>query len=132
MNKYTKYLNLKHDYKTNNCITLINSIYKEQLNSNVLDNLWEVADRSWMRKYSIDFLESWAITVATKVNLTSIQEYDVIIFKSNNLFPIHFGMYISNNKFIHLEENRYSKIDMLNSDWRNKIASIWRWNGINT
>jgi hypothetical protein len=41
-------------------------------------------------------------------------------------------MYVGYNKFIHLEEGRFVKIDNLNDNWRNIIASIWRQTGLNT
>lgn len=139
--KYNKYLGLKHNYTEHNCITLIDSIYKNELNSNVFDGLWEYLElpegrpkdgRGWMKRFSISSLETWASTVATKVNLTELQEYDVIIFKSRRLIPTHFGLYVENNRFIHLAEGKFSKIDVLDQEYREEIASIWRWNGIDT
>ena len=137
--KYLKYLGVKHDYLTNNCITLINDIYKNELNSDVFDSLWDHLDmpfgkplegRRWMKRVSFDSITDWASKIATKVNLTDTQEYDVILFKSGRLIPTHFGLYIGNNKFIHLEETKYSKIDVLNDTWREQIHSIWRWKNI--
>jgi len=139
--KYLKYLGLKHNYTEHNCITLIDSIYKNELNSNVFEGLWEYLElpegrpkdgRGWMKRFSISSLETWASTVATKVNLTELQEYDVIIFKSRRLIPTHFGLYVENNRFIHLAEGKFSKIDVLDQEYREEIASIWRWNGIDT
>jgi hypothetical protein len=139
--KYLKYLNKKHDYLENNCITLINEIYKTELNSNAFDELWGYLDmpdgkpqdgKAWMKRFSIQDIEYGASLVAKKVDLTELQEYDVILFKSKRLLPIHFGMYVGYNKFIHLEEGRFSKIDILNVNWRDMIASIWRQTGKNT
>lgn len=139
--RYNKYLGLNHNYTENNCITLVDSIYKNELSSNVFDGLWEYLDlpegkpkdgRKWMKRFSVDSLETWASTVATKVNLTDLQEYDVMIFKSGRLVPTHFGLYLWANKFIHLPEGGFSHIDVLTQEWRDQIASIWRWNGINT
>jgi len=139
--KYTKYLSRKHDYSENNCITLINDIYKTELQSNIFDTLWDyikipegkpIDGRAWMRRVSLESIETWASTVAKKVNLTELQEYDVIIFKAGRLIPNHFGMYIGNNRFIHLAEGKYSKIEALDDTWRGTIASIWRRTGINT
>ncbi len=139
--KYLKYLNKKHDYLENNCITLINEIYKIELNSNAFDELWVYLSmpegkpqdgKAWMKRFSIQDIEYGASLVAKKVDLTDLQEYDVILFKSKRLLPIHFGMYVGYNKFIHLEEGRFSKIDVLNDNWRDMIASIWRQTGKNT
>lgn len=139
--KYLKYLNRKHNYTEHNCITLINEIYKNELNSNIFDSFWDLVSmpngrvqdgRAWMKRISMQIVEDWASTVARKVNLTEMQEYDVIVFKSRRMVPIHFGMYIGNNKFIHLEEGHYSKIDSLNDTWRELLGSIWRQTGKNT
>lgn len=139
--KYTKYLDRKHDYSDHNCITLINEIYKNELNSDIFDSFWDLVNmpegkvqdgRAWMRRISLETVENWASTVARKVNLTELQEYDVIVFKSRRSIPIHFGMYVGINRFIHLEEGRYSKIDILNDTWRDLIGSIWRQSGKNT
>ena len=138
--KYLKYLNRKHEYPDNTCITLITDIYKTELNSNSFDGLWDhlklpegkhFYGSSWIRHISIDSIEKWASINAKKVDLTAIQEYDVIIFKSGRLLPTHFGMYVGANKFIHLEETKYSRIESLNEKWRSVIASIWRDPGIN-
>lgn len=139
--KYLKYLGIKHNYLENNCITIINDIYKKELNSYVFDPLWDylnmpegkpIDGKAWMRRFSIQDIEKGASLVAKKVNLTDLQEYDVILFKSGRLVPTHFGMYVGYNKFIHLEEGRLSKIDNLDDNWRVMIASIWRQIGINT
>jgi len=139
--KYIKYIGIKHNYLENNCITLIDSIYKNELNSNVFESLWEPLGlpggkpkdgRGWMKRLSVQTLEDWATTVAIKVYLTELQEYDVIIFKSGRLIPTHFGLYIEANRFIHLPEGKKSSIELLNQNWRDQIASLWRWNGINT
>ena len=139
--KYIKYIGIKHNYLENNCITLIDSIYKNELNSNVFESLWEPLGlpggkpkdgRGWMKRLSVQTLEDWATTVAIKVYLTELQEYDVIIFKSRRLIPTHFGLYVENNRFIHLAEGKFSKIDVLDQEYREEIASIWRWNGIDT
>jgi hypothetical protein len=141
MTDYTKYLGIKHDYSTNNCITIISDIYKQELNSNVFDSIWEytginngvVEDgRNWRKRFSIKSINNWASKVATKVILTNVQEYDVILFRSGRFLPTHFGMYIHSNKFIHLAEGKYSTISLLNADWREQIDSIWHWNGLKT
>jgi len=35
-------------------------------------------------------------------------------------------MYIGQNMMIHIEEKSYSRIDMLNQDWREKIYGVYR------
>ena len=135
MTDYVKYLGIKHDYQNINCITLIERIYKEELNSNIFQNLWEYLKlkdgkpsegRRWKFKVTLEKIEEWANLNATKVNLTNIKEYDVILFKSKKNRPIHFGMYTKNNNFIHVEEETNSRVSSLNQEWRNQIHIILR------
>jgi hypothetical protein len=133
--KYLNYLNIKHDYERHNCITIISYIYKEHLSLNTFDTIWKLTNlsngkitegRNWMKRFSLQDIEIWASTVARKVNLTELQEYDVILFKSSSSLPTHFGLYVGDNKFLHLEEGKHSKIDRLDERWRALISNAWR------
>ena len=135
MTDYTKYLGIKHNYQNINCITLIEKIYKEELNSEVFQSLWThlnllggkpIEGSRWKFKITLEKIEEWANLNAIKVDLTKIKEYDVILFKSKKNRPIHFGMYITNNNFIHVEEETSSRISSLNQEWRDKIHFILR------
>ena len=53
MNKYLKYLGIKHEYDDLNCITLIDMIYKEVLCNDIFDKvakdfIIKPNDRKWM------------------------------------------------------------------------------------
>ena len=100
------YLGISHRYSGMNCITLIASFYKNELKSNIFEKLFKliktdsknISTRRWMKEISLKNIDDWATTYATKVSLTDLQIYDVIVFralKSEN--PIHFGMLIDNN-----------------------------------
>ena len=135
MTDYTKYLGIKHNYQNINCITLIEKIYKEELNSKVFQSLWThlnlsegkpLEGRRWKFKITLEKIEEWVDSNAIKVDLTDIEEYDGIVFKSKKNRPIHFGMYITNNNFIHVEEETGSRISALDQEWRNQIHVILR------
>lgn len=132
---YTKYLGIKHDYVNNNCATLINQIFMGELGSNVINKIWPVIDmpggsntigKNFFKMLTFKQLTDWADSFARRVNLTELQEYDVILFKTKAGRPIHFGLYIERNKFIHLMEDEHSRIEELNDEWRNKIYTIYR------
>ena len=135
MTDYTKYLGIKHDYQGINCITLIEKIYKEELNSEVFQSLWThlnllegkpLEGRRWKFKVTLEKIEEWVNLNAIKVDLTDIEEYDVMLFKTRKNRPIHFGMYTTNNNFIHVEEETSSRISALDQDWRNQIHFVLR------
>lgn len=135
MSNYTQYLGIKHDYLNINCITLIERIYKEQLGSDVFSDLWKHLEikngkpkegTRWKFKITFDKILEWTNKNARKVDLRDLKEYDVFIFKSKKNRPLHFGMYIGENKFIHIEEESTSVISLLNQDWRDQIHSIYR------
>ena len=82
----------------------------------------------WLRFFTLKKLLKCAQEYGIKIEkITDIEEYDFIIFTTKKRkIPIHFGMYIGQNMMIHIEEGSYSKIDMLNDNWRERIHSVYR------
>ena len=138
MEKYKKYLGIKHDYNDQTCISLIADIYKNELQDDSLFTIlwkwigmnkgrhnhgskwWKFIDSENFNK----FLNEYAIKID---NIIDIQEYDVIMFSNlRRRIPIHFGMYIGQNMMIHMQEKSYSKIEMLSEMWRGRIHSVYR------
>ena len=138
MQKYRKYLGIKHDYYNTNCITLIADIYKNELyNEDIFKEIWDYLDikdghpeykGKWWKFFDLKRWNKFLKEYCKKIeNLTEIQEYDVIVFNaSRRQIPIHFGMYIGQNMMIHLQEKSYSKIEMLSDMWRGRIHSVYR------
>jgi hypothetical protein len=137
MEKYKKYLGKKHNYLNTNCITLIAEIYENELQRDDFKKIWEFVDLKeghpeqesrWWRFFSLKKLLNCAHEYGIKIEqITDIEEYDFIIFTNKKRkIPIHFGMYIGQNMMIHIEEGSYSKIDMLNDNWRERIHSVYR------
>ena len=133
MNKYYKYLQIKHTYGKINCLTLIELIYKEKLKIDMSET-WQRAgrhdgtsqvDKKWFLKYTIESvkkeLQHWIY-----VSITDIKEYDIVIFVSKKMRPLHFGMYIGDNKYIHLPENSNCHISELNLKERELLFGVYR------
>jgi len=132
---HLKYLGIKHDYYMVNCFTLIKDVYKNELNftdfeyicSNVgVPNGTPIDKRRWIFRTTLTQIESHAVKFFKKVNLTEIQEFDLILFKLNDIRPFHFGVYVSQNKFLHVEEGNWSCLSDLDINYRDSVASIWR------
>ena len=137
MEKYKKYLGKKHNYFNTNCITLIAEIYENELQRDDFKKIWEFVDLKeghpeqesrWWKFFTLKKLLKCAKEYGIKIEkITDIEEYDFIIFTTKKRkIPIHFGMYIGQNMMIHIEEGSYSKIDMLNDSWRERIHSVYR------
>ena len=130
------YLGLSHRYSGINCITLIASFYKNELKSDIFEKLFEliktqnknISTRRWMKEISLKNIDDWASLYATKVSLTELQIYDVIVFRSlKSENPIHFGMLIDNNmRMLHLEEGAHSMITTIDNYWSEKIYAAYR------
>jgi cell wall-associated NlpC family hydrolase len=139
MNKYRKYVGIKHSWEDINCLTLIEWIYKEHLNIDFMP-MWKRAqrengttavDRHWYHTYGASYLlnelEYW-----TKIDLSNVQEFDILIFVTRSNLPVHFGMFIGDNRFIEILENNYSQITELDDKHRrllqleNTSAGIYR------
>jgi cell wall-associated NlpC family hydrolase len=120
------YIGIPHSYGQSDCITLINSFYKKELNI-VFDVPSYPSSRAWLKEYTVDFLDEWAAKYAKKVSLTDAKNYDLISFKSRktNLL-IHFGLYIKPNRMLHVEEGKTSQVDQLSSYWLQHLYAIYR------
>lgn len=130
--KYNKYLSIKHDWDNNNCLTIIRDIYKENLNIDLnaiffradTDGISDV-DTNWYKKWDEGYLKN-ELKHWKKINLPDLQEYDILIFISKKSRNMHFGMYIESNTFIHLRERQYVTFNLLDAVWRNMLYGCYR------
>lgn len=122
--KYYKYLEYHHSWQCINCLTLIEKIYKDNLDIDFSDQ-WKRAgrmdgtsgiDSSWPKKFKDAILSEKINWV--KISLTELKEYDILAFVNRKNIPFHFGCYISNNKFIHAPRNSNINITDLNDYYR--------------
>ena len=125
----TKYLALKHEYGVIDCILLSKLFYEQELGLSFPIPEYPKSNK-WYYELTPSYIDSWALTYAKKIPLTSLKNYDLISFsnKRNNLIT-HFAVYI-NYSILHLEENSVSKLDRLDSYWIDRIHSIYRHNDL--
>lgn len=126
---WTTYLYLP--YESYNCLTLIEKICEDQ--GYHIQGIEEMAQyhfkHNWGSSVSYKDIDRFiTLNQAKLVNLSDIQEFDIILFKLRDIRPQHFGVYIGLNRFIH--HRKYIKIDELNQEYRDKIKYIIRWKDI--
>lgn len=129
-NMIEKYLGIQHCYGSFDCITLVRTFYKQELDYSFA--LPEYAhSRNWMKQYTTDFLDEWAAKYGKKVSLTAAENYDLISFKSkkSNLL-IHFGLYIKPNRMLHVEEGKASRIDTISDYWLQHLHALYRYDKV--
>ena len=121
-----KYLGFKHEYGTVDCIELIRSFYKNELNINFSLPSYPYS-RAWLKHFSTEHVDRWASTCALKVKLTDAKNYDVIAFRSlktKNI--IHFGLFLAPTQMLHIEEGGVSCVETLSTYWIERIHSLYR------
>jgi cell wall-associated NlpC family hydrolase len=121
---YEQYIGLPHEYGKTDCITLIKSFYSEQLDIQ-LELPEYKKSKKWMHTLSAQEVDAWALKYAIKTSLTTAQNYDLIIYKSNNLIT-HFGMFLQPTCMLHVEEHNISKIETLSDFWVSSIHAVYR------
>ena len=123
-----KYLALKHQYGQVDCIELIRSFYKNELNID-FDLPPYPHSRAWMKYFHTKKVDEWASKCSIKVKLTDAKNYDVMVFKSEKYeLATHFGMYLMPSKLLHIEEGGCSCVQTLSDYWMNRLHAIYRHN----
>ncbi len=123
-----QYLGKKHEYGIFDCISLIKDFYSQELGIN-FDLPTYPQSRAWMKSFSTDTVEKLALQHARKVKLTEAKDYDVMVFKSDKTnLVIHFGLYLSPLKMLHIEEGGFSCVSTLSEYWMSKLHMVLRHN----
>jgi cell wall-associated NlpC family hydrolase len=123
-----KYIGLSHQYGVIDCIELIRTFYKNELDLS-FDLPSYPKSAQWMKQFSCTNVDSWASTYGVKVSLTDAKNYDVMVFRSlKSDLVTHFGLYIQHNKILHVEEGRDSCVESLSEYWRDRLYTIYRHN----
>ena len=82
-----------------------------------------------MKSFSTKTVEKHALQHAKKVSLTEAQDYDVMVFKSDKSnLVIHFGLYLSPLKMLHIEEGGFSCVSTFSDYWMSKLHTVLRHN----
>lgn len=133
MRKYIHYLDVAHSWGGINCFTLIEDIYNNFLNIDLSD-IWKRVgwedgktgiDRTWIRKYQykqlLNEMKYW-----DKVEITDLQEFDILVFTSKQNNPIHFGLYVGQNTFLHVEEKSFCSFALFDDVHRGRFYGAFR------
>ena len=120
------YLFIQHDYNATNCVTLITDFYAKELSIDIELPEYPKSKR-WMLEFTTDSVDLWADKYAIKVPLTAAKNYDLMVFKaSNSNYLTHFGLYLERGKFLHMEEGKTSKIELLDDYWLSSLYKVLR------
>ena len=78
-----KYINIKHEYGSFDCIELIKQLYANELNIDFSIPAYPKS-REWMKYFTSKSVDDWASVYGEKVKLTEAKNYDVIIFVNSS------------------------------------------------
>ena len=125
-----KYLFIPHSYDEINCVSLIQLFYKKELDLELKVPEYEKS-RRWSAFFTTNSVDGWAINNASKVELTTAKNYDLMIFKSTRSNKLtHFAMYLQTNKMLHVEEGSTSKIELLSDYWLQQLYGVYRYDAL--
>uniref|UniRef100_A0A6H1ZJZ9 Putative tail protein n=1 Tax=viral metagenome TaxID=1070528 RepID=A0A6H1ZJZ9_9ZZZZ len=123
------YKNLGRDFNGVDCFGLLYLIFREERNI-VLPDYTEL-------KYNKEWYKHQENHIINNINDSWIRvskpykTYDAIIFynfgRVSSFIANHIGMYIGDNKFIHIMENTTSRVNNLDSYWVSKLYGTIRY-----
>lgn len=124
MTDWVKYL--KVNSPDLNCWTFVEHIQTSLKVWNLeLQELYSKNKHKWGHHITFDDIERVAkANNGIKVDIKDLQPHDVLVFGVNDTRPLHFGLYIGRNQFIHFK--KMPKIDDLDDTWRSKLKIIYR------
>lgn len=123
-----KYLGLSHVYGDIDCIKLVQLYYSNELGIDFNIPTYPCSQQ-WMRVFTIEHFEKEISGIAKKIKLTDAQNFDLLVFKHNKSI-IHFGMFLMPNKMLHIEEGKFSRIEILSDTWRRLLFGVYRHNDL--
>jgi cell wall-associated NlpC family hydrolase len=121
-----KYLGHKHSYGKFDCIILVKQFYYNEQGVS-LDLPPYAHSSAWMKQFTTTSFDERAAKYGTKVPLTAIKNYDLMVFKSaKSDLLIHFGIYVMPNQLLHVEESCSSCIQLLSDYWLEHLYGVYR------
>jgi cell wall-associated NlpC family hydrolase len=129
---FSKYVNLKFKYKGRDfngvdCYGLVWLVLKNErqieLPEYEYSKKWYLEGKNYIVEIKND-IANWGST-----DIDKIKPFDVILFYNspNKIVVNHMGLYIGNNKFIHVNESHNSLLDSLDGMWCSKIYAVMRY-----
>jgi cell wall-associated NlpC family hydrolase len=135
MPNFKDYIGLPYKHKGRDfggidCWGLYRLIYEYELNIVLPDFTDVLYDRNWYKREENHILENISRTKFEKVE-PPYKLYDGMIFYKDrhSIIANHIGMYIDDEKFIHVLENKLSMISRLDSYWNSLLYGVMRYNG---
>ena len=131
LDKLDKYINLPYknvgrDFNGVDCFGLVYLIYKNELNIELPDFTNLMYSKNWFKEGKNIIVENvwdkW-------YEVDKTEQTDLLLFYTNYKKRVvnHIGLYIGNNKFIHILETYSSKIDRLDGRWNKLLYKILRY-----
>lgn len=98
------------------CYNLVKLYYKEILKNEIKDKVFYKTQTDLDLKAIKNEQKAW-------IKADKIKNGTLLLIRINN-FPIHCGVAINKNQFLHILENKTSCIEKI-SRWKNKIIGIY-------
>lgn len=132
MYNFDKYINLKFKYKGRDfagvdCYGLVCLILKNERQIDLPDyeysRKWYLEGKNHIVEIKND-LCTWS-----KADIEKIEPFDVILFYASpkKMVVNHMGLYIGDERFIHVSETHNSILEKLSDRWVNRIYAIMRY-----
>jgi cell wall-associated NlpC family hydrolase len=127
-----KYINLKFRYKGRDfsgvdCYGLVRLVLKNErqikLPEYEYSQKWYFEGKNYIVEIKNDS-SNWSQISTDKIN-----PFDVILFYSSpkRIIVNHMGVYIGEEKFLHVSENHNSMVDRLSQHWISRVYAIMRY-----
>lgn len=129
---FSKYINLRFKYKGRDfsgvdCFGLVYLILKNEkqieLSEYDYSRKWYLEGKNYIVDIKND-LQTWS-----SIDIEQIRPFDVILFYASpkRIIVNHMGLYIGEEKFIHISEDHNSRVERINDHWISRIYSIMRY-----
>lgn len=132
MSKFENYIGLqfKHkgrDFNGVDCYGLLSLMLKEEKNIDIPDYEYTL---NWSSEGCDHIKEKMGYFTNWKRIKEPSKPFDVLLFyaSSNSKIVNHMGIFIGDNKFIHINSLYRSRIDKLEGYWENKLYAVLRCN----
>jgi len=123
LNKYVNlpYKNLGRDFDGVDCYGLCVLIYKDYLNIDIPDYANLSYSQDWYKKEENHVLSN--INWLDKVEQPYKRFDGLLLYNGTKVVVNHIGLYMEDNKFIHISEGGRSKVDRFRGYWESKLYS---------
>ncbi len=118
-----KYIGRNFELGKNDCLTLVQDYYKNELNINI---------SNFDRNSAFSELDSDIIIKSYKnegfkiIELDEINKYDLIGFRFKNKNIHHLAVYLGQNLFLHHQGNKYSNVEIFTKEYKKRAELILR------